>query len=104
MGEKKPIEKLRDRLRELSMRDEAVTNTPDTLARWADIVDAHLTQPAQAVDAWMTDDGRVISARQKDVALRDGGASASSVAPYYIPLTAALPNANGKEDTPDAAR
>ena len=41
----------------------------------------------KTIDAWMTDDGRVISARQKETALKDGGASASSVQPYNIPLT-----------------
>lgn len=37
------------------------------------------------------DDTRVISAAQKAQALRDGGASASSVAPYSIKLLAAAP-------------
>lgn len=37
--------------------------------------------------AWLHEDGeRVIPARTKAVALRDGGASASSVAPYSVPL------------------
>jgi hypothetical protein len=40
----------------------------------------------EAVRAWETEDGRVISASQKETALRDGGASASSVAVYSIPL------------------
>lgn len=43
----------------------------------------------EAVQAWRTDDGRVISAEQKATALRDGGASASSVAPFHIALVAA---------------
>lgn len=38
------------------------------------------------VAAWMTEDGRVISAEQKAGAERDGGASASSVQPYRIAL------------------
>ncbi len=45
--------------------------------------------PAMAVQptrAWETDDGRVISAEQKQQALRDGGASASSVRPFSIAL------------------
>lgn len=86
-----------------------------TLIDWKNAIDAHLAQPAQpcpyiassdegthycrlaesaqpaqAVDAWMTEDGRVISDRQKATALKDSGASASSVAPYSIPLTRAL--------------
>lgn len=53
------------------------------------------SQPAQSAplegtgngaDAWMTDDGRVISDEQKQQALRDGGACASSVRPYSIDL------------------
>lgn len=45
--------------------------------------------PAMAIGpvrAWETDDGRVISDEQKQGALRDGGASASSVRPYSIAL------------------
>lgn len=41
--------------------------------------------PAQPL-AWRTEDGRVISAEQKAQAERDGGASASSVRTYSIPL------------------
>ncbi|WP_233633133.1 Lar family restriction alleviation protein [Burkholderia seminalis] len=37
---------------------------------------------AEGIRAWETDDGRVISDEQKQQALRDGGASASSVRPY----------------------
>ncbi|WP_321789357.1 hypothetical protein [Burkholderia pyrrocinia] len=44
---------------------------------------AMATQP---VRAWETDDGRVISDEQKQQALRDGGASASSVRPFSIAL------------------
>ncbi|PFH12910.1 hypothetical protein [Burkholderia sp. JKS000303] len=40
-------------------------------------------------DAWMTDDGRVISDAQKQQALRDGSASASSVQPFSIALSRA---------------
>ncbi|MCG0582126.1 hypothetical protein L6Q82_29570 [Burkholderia cenocepacia] len=43
-------------------------------------------QAAEGVRAWETDDGRVISDAQKQQALRDGGASASSVLPYHIAL------------------
>ncbi|WP_321853141.1 hypothetical protein [Burkholderia cenocepacia] len=41
---------------------------------------------AEVVRAWETDDGRVISDEQKQQALRDGGASASSVRPFSIAL------------------
>lgn len=41
--------------------------------------------PRGEVAAWHTDDGRTISAKQKSDALRDGGASASSVASYTRP-------------------
>ncbi len=41
---------------------------------------------AEGVRAWETDDGRVISDEQKQQALRDGGASASSVRPFSIAL------------------
>ncbi|CAJ7882444.1 Uncharacterised protein [Burkholderia pseudomallei] len=37
------------------------------------------------VGAWLTEDGRAISAEQKAGMLRDGGAGASSVQPYSIP-------------------
>ncbi|WP_175920347.1 hypothetical protein [Burkholderia pyrrocinia] len=37
------------------------------------------------VGAWMTDDDRAITAAQKQRALADGGATASSVQPYSIP-------------------
>lgn len=52
------------------------------------------TRPAASGEAvaWMTDDGRVISAQQKAVALRDGGASASSVAPFCIALVRPAPS------------
>ncbi|MCA8120485.1 hypothetical protein LGN07_17320 [Burkholderia cepacia] len=41
---------------------------------------------AEDVRAWETDDGRMISDEQKQQALRDGGASASSVRPFSIAL------------------
>ncbi|HEX7909943.1 MAG TPA: hypothetical protein VF534_17885 [Paraburkholderia sp.] len=44
------------------------------------------SKPALAVKAWLTDDGRVISDSQKQQALKDGGASASSVRPYSVAL------------------
>lgn len=50
MSEGMTLEKLRDRLRELANRDQPILLLSETLARWADIADAHLSQPAQAVD------------------------------------------------------
>ncbi|MDR8105594.1 hypothetical protein KPB04_28060 [Burkholderia cenocepacia] len=46
---------------------------------------------AEGVRAWETDDGRVISDAQKQQALRDGGASASSVRPYAHALCRTAP-------------
>lgn len=46
---------------------------------------AALSAQGEAV-AWMASDGRVISAKQKERAIRDGGASASSVSVYSEPL------------------
>jgi len=48
-------------------------------------------QAAEGVRAWETDDGRVISDAQKQQALRDGGASASSVRPYVHALCRTAP-------------
>ncbi|HFT8008601.1 TPA: hypothetical protein ACU9T0_003916 [Burkholderia cenocepacia] len=38
-----------------------------------------------AIGAWITNDGRAVTAAQKQRALADGGAAASSVRPYSIP-------------------
>jgi hypothetical protein len=68
----------------------AVWTDPDNddLRRRADIAIANLSQQREAgAVAWMHEDGeRVITAAQKRNALNDGGASASSVAPYSHPL------------------
>ena len=61
----------------------------------------------QAVAAWQheEDAGRVISAAQKAQAIRDGGASASSVRPYSIALVAASPAPQpAQEGVTDAQR
>ncbi|MCA8026455.1 hypothetical protein [Burkholderia cepacia] len=50
---------------------------------------APLEGTGNGAEAWMTDDGRVISNAQKQQALRDGGASASSVRPFSIALSRA---------------
>lgn len=69
---------------------------PHVLARVPFTDERALSQQPEArgggeVAAWETEDGRVISARQKTTALRDGGASASSVAPYTTPLYRTAP-------------
>ncbi|WP_322073373.1 hypothetical protein [Burkholderia cepacia] len=58
-------------------------NAIEQCVSYAVPVPAMATGPARA---WETDDGRVISDEQKQGALRDGGASASSVRPYSIAL------------------
>lgn len=58
-------------------------NAIEQCASHAAPVPAMATGPARA---WETEDGRVISDEQKQQALRDGGASASSVRPYSIAL------------------
>ncbi len=45
----------------------------------------------EEVRAWQAEDGRVISAAQKNAGMRGGGASATSVRPYSQPLFAAAP-------------
>lgn len=49
-----------------------------------------VSEPAEAREpiAWVTDDDRAITAAQKQRALADGGATASSVRPYSIPCYA----------------
>ncbi|CAJ8546956.1 gp38 [Burkholderia pseudomallei] len=55
-------------------------------ARYARAASANETGAEGAiVGAWLTEDGRAISAEQKAGMLRDGGAGASSVQPYSIP-------------------
>ncbi|KVE08402.1 hypothetical protein WS65_09290 [Burkholderia anthina] len=61
---------------------EAIPKPPSADAAAAP-ADAHAVE---GVRAWETNDGRVISDRHKQQALRDGGASASSVRPFSIAL------------------
>ncbi|MBR7942321.1 hypothetical protein [Burkholderia cenocepacia] len=58
----------------------------DAVQRIAAILSRSPAMAAQPARAWETDDGRVISNEQKQQALRDGGASASSVRPFSIAL------------------
>lgn len=55
--------------------------------------------------AWITDDDRAITAAQKQRALADGGATASSVRPYSVPCYAvSAPADAGEARLTDAAR
>lgn len=58
----------------------------DGVQRIAVILSRSPAMAAQPARAWETDDGRVISDEQKQQALRDGGASKSSVRPFSIAL------------------
>lgn len=60
--------------------------------------------PAEAREpiAWMTDDDRAITAAQKQRALADGGATASSVRPYSVPCYAVSAPADAGEAVPIA--
>ena len=69
------------------------------------IWNAALASSAEAEPAgWQTEDGRTISARQKADALRDGGASASSVKPYSIPLYSSPAPSVAAVTVPEGAR
>ncbi|CAJ2836655.1 hypothetical protein [Burkholderia pseudomallei] len=68
---------------------------------------AQADAPAEAREpvAWVTDDDRAITAAQKQRALADGGATASSVRPYSIPCYAvSAPADAGEARLTDAAR
>lgn len=68
---------------------------------------AQADAPAEACEpiAWVTDDDRAITAAQKQRALADGGATASSVRPYSIPCYAvSAPADAGEARLTDAAR
>ncbi|ONA11308.1 hypothetical protein [Burkholderia pseudomallei] len=58
-----------------------------------------VSEPAEAREpiAWVTDDDRAITAAQKQRALADGGATASSVRPYSIPCYAVSAPADAGE-------
>ncbi|WP_202123834.1 hypothetical protein [Burkholderia pseudomallei] len=60
---------------------------------------AQADAPAEAREpvAWVTDDDRAITAAQKQRALADGGATASSVRPYSIPCYAVSAPADAGE-------
>lgn len=68
-------------LSEMGERLDAFESTPQP---------APADAPAEACEpiAWVTDDDRAITAAQKQRALADGGATASSVRPYSIPCYA----------------
>lgn len=62
-----------------------VKNAIREALREARISDNETGAEGAIVGAWLTEDGRAISAEQKAGMLRDGGAGASSVQPYSIP-------------------
>ncbi|WP_412021498.1 hypothetical protein [Burkholderia cepacia] len=66
-----------------SYRKQRFSRRQDTAARAASA--SETGAEAAIIGAWRTEDGRAISAEQKDGMLRDGGAGASSVRPYSIP-------------------
>lgn len=70
------------------------------------IAQARTAQPAGAeVAAWMTEDGeRVVSAATKAGQERDGGASASAMRPYSVPLVRANQPAGAADTTASASR
>lgn len=63
-----------------------------------------VSEPAEAREpiAWVTDDDRAITAAQKQRALADGGATASSVRPYSVPCYAVSAPADAGEAVPIA--
>lgn len=66
-----------------------------------------VSAPADAAEArepiaWVTDDDRAITAAQKQRALADGGATASSVRPYSVPCYAVSAPADAGEAVPIA--
>nr|ABY40477.1 hypothetical protein 1.4 [Burkholderia phage Bups phi1] len=74
----------------------------DHLNRLVRVANAFLDKadaPAEAREpiAWVTDDDRAITAAQKQRALADGGATASSVRPYSIPCYAVSAPADAGE-------
>lgn len=74
----------------------------DHLNRLVQVANAFLDKadaPAEAREpiAWVTDDDRAITAAQKQRALADGGATASSVRPYSIPCYAVSAPADAGE-------
>ena len=110
MGEKMTLEQVRDAMIEEKAwaRGAGWPMAAGTLQRWADAIDAHLTQPAQAVDV----DSIVIGAAEaylrvsrsggmpKDQYEKIIGAIRDMARLKYFRLAmaeAAIPNANGKE-------
>lgn len=85
-------------LSEMGERLDAFESTPQP---------AQADAPAEAREpiAWVTDDDRAITAAQKQRALADGGATASSVRPYSVPCYAvSAPADAGEARLTDAAR
>ncbi|KGV80216.1 putative gp43 [Burkholderia pseudomallei MSHR4375] len=86
---------------------ERVVRAAQVLRLEVDLYRAQADAPAEAREpiAWVTDDDRAITAAQKQRALADGGATASSVRPYSIPCYAvSAPADAGEARLTDAAR
>ena len=119
MGEKMSLQQVRDAMLEEKAwaRGTGWPMAAGTLQRWADAIDAHLTQPAQAVDVGqgrfaLNDRVRFNNGTHVFggyvhrieyphtiyyVQLDDGCEYACYGDDPKVTLTAALPNANGKE-------
>ena len=97
MGEKMSLQQVRDAMLEEKAwaRSTGWPMAAGTLQRWADAIDAHRAQPAQEVDVEAIREVIAFIRSRRHGAIWEGGAADK--------LEAALPNANGKEDT-DAAR
>lgn len=86
---------------------ERVVRAAQVLRLEVDLYRAQADAQAEAREpiAWVTDDDRAITAAQKQRALADGGATASSVRPYSIPCYAvSAPADAGEARLTDAAR
>ena len=92
MGERMTLTAVRDALLEEKAWARGIDwpMAAHKLQQWADAIDAHLTQPAQAVD--------VEKVREVIAELREADSpSPLRFREWADKLTAALPNANGKE-------
>ncbi len=78
---------LAEQVAELAKRPSVQMGLPDNSYGCSDWDPERHLRPKEAgkVVAWLSEDGRTISEKQKSGALSDGGASAFSVAPFSIP-------------------
>ena len=104
MGEKMSLQQVRDAMLEEKAwaRGTGWPMAAGTLQRWANAIDAHLTQPAQAVDGWQPTDDDVQAWRGRhniSLSLYDcrSAIEDARIMHHFDVRPAALPNANGKE-------